>query len=361
MSEIYDVIVIGAGQSGLAAGYHLKKKKGHHYAILEANSEPTGSWPQYYDSLRLFSPASYSSLPEMLFPLKADKYPTREEVISYLKQYAEHNRFPIHFNVRVERVERNEIFYVHTTGGGIYRTKNIVCATGSFNQPFIPVLKGRSDFKGKIIHSSEYRNPDSFHNQRVIVVGRGNSAVQIGAEISEVASSTSLAVLYPVQLVPQRFLGKDVHFWLKIIGYDSFPFWRFGVTVGSPSGAIDMGGFKNKLRNGQLEQKGMFKSIYSEGVIWSDRTKEKIDSIIFATGYKPIIPYLHGVEGALDHRGYAVQKGGVSSTVPGLYYLGLSGQRSFASATIRGVGSDAKYVVKHLIRTNKRGGLFLRS
>lgn len=356
MSEIYDVIVIGAGQAGLAAGYHLKKK-GLRYVILEANSEPTGSWTQYYDSLRLFSPASYSSLPGMPFPLKADIYPTREEVISYLKQYAEHNRFPIQFNVRVERVERNKIFNVHTSGGEIYSTMNIVCATGSFNQPYIPELEGRSDFKGKIIHSSEYRNPESFHNQRVVVVGRGNSAVQIGAEISEKASSTSLAVIHPVQLVPQRFLGKDVHFWLKIIGYDSFPFWRFGVTAGSPRGAIDMSGFKKKLQSGQLKQKEMFIKIYSEGVIWPDETKEKIDSIIFATGYKPLIPYLHGVEGALDNRGFAIQKGGVSSTVPGLYYLGLSGQRTFASATIRGVGSDAKYVVKHLIRKNKRSGL----
>ncbi|OMF22582.1 monooxygenase [Paenibacillus sp. FSL H8-0548] len=352
MNEVYDVIVIGAGQAGLAAGYHLKKN-GLHYAILEANPEPTGSWPQYYDNLRLFSPASYSSLPGMPFPLKADIYPTRDEVISYLKMYAKHNSFPIHFNVRVDRVKKNEFFYLHTTEGEVYRTKNIICATGSFNQPFVPKLEGGEDFKGTIIHSSQYRKPDAYRNQRVIVVGRGNSAVQIGAEISEGASLTTLAVLQPVQLVPQRFLGKDVHFWMKIIGYDAFPFWRFGVTVGSPGGAIDVGGFKNKLREGQLQQKGMFRKFYSEGVIWSDGTKEKVDSIIFATGFKPIIPYLQGVEGALDDRGYAVQKGGLSSTVPGLYYLGLSGQRSFASATIRGVGSDAKYVVKHL----KEGGL----
>ncbi|MDQ8737171.1 NAD(P)/FAD-dependent oxidoreductase [Paenibacillus sp. LHD-38] len=311
MSELYDVIVIGAGQAGLAAGYHLKKN-GFHYVVLESNTEPAGSWPQYYDNLRLFSPASYSSLPGMPFPLKADIYPTRDEVIFYLKMYAKHNNFPIHFNVRVDRVEKNELFYLHTTDGEVYRTKNIICATGSFNQPFVPKLEGGEDFKGTIIHSSQYRKPDAFRKQRVIVVGRGNSAVQIGAEISERASVTTLAVLQPVQLVPQRLLGKDVHFWMKIIGYDAFPFWRFGVTVGSPGGAIDVGGFKNKLRDG-----------------------------------------LHGVEGALDDRGYAVQKGGLSSTVPGLYYLGLSGQRSFASATIRGVGSDAKYVVKHL----KRRGL----
>lgn len=353
MSEIYDVIVIGAGQAGLAAGYHLKRN-GLHYVILEANAEPTGSWPKYYENLSLFSPANYSSLPGMPFPIKGDIYPTRDEVISYLKIYAKHYNFPIQFNVRIDRVKKNELFYVHTTDGQLYRSQNIICATGSFNQPFIPELEGRNDFKGRIIHSSEYRNPDSYHNQRVIVVGRGNSAVQIGAEISEVASYTSLAVLHPVQLVPQRFLGRDIHFWMKIIGYDSFPFWCFGLTVGSPSAAIDIDSYKNKLESGQLKQKDMFKKIYSEGIIWPDGTKEAIDCIIFATGYQPIFPYLQGVEGALDNRGYAVQRGGVSSKVTGLYYLGLSGQRSFASATIRGVGSDAKYVVKHLQRTIRR-------
>lgn len=349
MSEIYDVIVIGAGQAGLAAGYYLKNE-GLDYVILEANSEPTGSWMQYYDSLKLFSPASYSSLPGLPFPLKADKYPTREEVVSYLKRYAEHNQFNVQFNTQVERVVKNELFYVYTASGEIYKTKTIVCATGTFNQPFIPVLEGRNDFKGKIIHSSEYRNPDPFHNQKVIIVGRGNSAIQIGAEISKLAAVASLAVLQPVQLIPQRVLGRDVHFWLKIIGYDSFPFWRLGISAGSPGSAIDTNGYKNMLKTGQLKQRDMFKKIYDEGVIWPDGTKEAIDSIIFATGYKPIIPYLREVEGALDHRGYAVQKGGVSSTVHGLYYLGLSGQRSFASATLRGVGSDAKYVVNHLKR-----------
>jgi putative flavoprotein involved in K+ transport len=352
MNEIYDVIVIGSGQAGLAAGYYLKKK-GLHFVILEANAEATGSWPLYYDNLRLFSPASYSSLPGMPFPSKADRYPTREEVISYLKQYAAYHRFPTHFNVRVERVEKADLFFVHTADGQVFKTKNLICATGSFNQPFIPILEGGEAFKGDLLHSSTYRNPAVYQDKKVVVVGRGNSAVQIGAEISEVASKTYLAVLQPVQLMPQRFLGKDLHFWLKVIGYDRFPFWRLGVNVGSPSGAIDVGNFKKILREGQLQQKAMFKSMFTEGVIWPDGTKEKVDSIVFATGFKPIIPYLSGIEGALDDRGYAIQKAGVSSSVPGLYYLGLSGQRSFASATIRGVGSDAKYVVKHL----KRNGL----
>lgn len=352
MNEIYDVIIIGSGQAGLAAGYYVKKK-GLHFVILEANAEATGSWPQYYDNLRLFSPAHYSSLPGMPFPSKAETYPSRDEVISYLKQYAAFYRFPTHFNVRVERVEKADLFYVHTADGQIYRTKNLINATGSFNQPFIPSLEGGELFEGERIHSSTYRNAESYRDKRVVVVGRGNSAVQIGAEISEVASVTSLAVLQPIQLVPQRFLGRDLHFWLKVIGYDRFPFWRFGLAVGNPIGAIDVGGFKTMLNNGQLQQKDMFKRMYAEGVIWPDGTEEKVDSIIFATGFKPIQPYLSGVDGALDDRGYAVQKGGVSSTVQGLYYLGLSGQRSFASATIRGVGSDAKYVVNHL----KKNGL----
>lgn len=289
----------------------------------------------------------------MPLPLNSDEYPTRDEVISYLKRYASSNNFPIHVNVRVDSVEKSDCFYVHTSDGEVYRSHNIICATGSFNKPFIPKIDGNSNFNGTIIHSSHYRNSASFHNQRVIVVGRGNSAMQIGVEISEVASSTTLATLQPVQIIPQRFLGRDIHFWLTIIGYDSFPFWRLGLTVGSPRGAIDMGSFKNKLMSGQLKQKRMFTKIYDDGVIWSDGMKEKIDSIIFATGFQPIFPFLFKVEGALDDRGYAIQRGGASNTVSGLFYLGLSGQRTFSSATIRGVGSDAKYIVKQLKQNKK--------
>jgi putative flavoprotein involved in K+ transport len=92
--EVLDVLVVGGGQAGLAAGFHLRRS-GLAFAILEAGPEAVGSWPAYYDSLTLFSPARYSALSGLPFPGDPDHYPTRDEVIAYLRAYARHFTLPI--------------------------------------------------------------------------------------------------------------------------------------------------------------------------------------------------------------------------------------------------------------------------
>jgi hypothetical protein len=91
----------------------------------------------------------------------------------------------------------------------------------------------------------------------------------------------------------------------------------------------------------------MFRSFSEEGVVWSDGHREGVDSVIFATGYRPYLPYLAGLD-TLDEAGHVLQRDGVSTSVPGLYYIGLAGQRNYASAILRGVAVDSKYVVAHL-------------
>jgi putative flavoprotein involved in K+ transport len=192
---------------------------------LDASNE-VGSWPRYYDSLKLFSPARFSSMPGMKFPGDENGYPKRDEVIRYLQDYRAKFHLPVRTNQRVASVERNgEGFTVRTMVGDTFRGRTIINATGSFHNPYTPVLPGQEVFQGRTLHSSEYRNPEPFRNQRVVVVGRGNSAVQIGVELAEV-SKTSLAVLRPVQFVQQKGWGQDVHFWVRLIGFDTFPFCR---------------------------------------------------------------------------------------------------------------------------------------
>jgi putative flavoprotein involved in K+ transport len=352
MTIVLDAIVIGGGQAGLASGFHLQRK-GLNFVILQASDQATGSWPRYYDSLKLFSPARFSSLPGLKIKGDANRYLRKEEVIRYLQEYKEKFQLPVKINQRVESVEKSDdVFTIQTTSGDMYHTRTIINATGSFHNPYTPVIKGRELFKGDIIHSSEYRNPDRFRNKRMVVVGRGNSAVQIGVELAEV-SHTSLAVLRPVQFVRQRALGLDLHVWIKVIGFDTFPFWRFGKKAPSPGSVIDLGLYQERLKEGKPDQRPMFTSFYADGVIWGDGTKESVDAVIFATGYRPNLTYLERI-GALDSEGGPLQVAGVSSSVPGLYYVGLEGQRSFASATLRGVGPDAKFVVRKLLRHLKR-------
>jgi len=348
MNTIYDVIVIGAGQSGLAAGYYLKKA-GLQFLVLESGREATGSWPYYYDSLRLFSPAKYSSLPGYAFPGDKKRYPSRDEVVDYLKTYAEKMQLPIKHHMKVVRIHKQEqAFHIETSSGEKYYSKNVIAATGSFQRPYMPVIDGHQDYQGHILHSSTYKNPDSFKGKSVIVVGRGNSAIQIGVELAPLAKTT-LATLRPVQFMPQTVLGRDLHFWLSVTGLDGFPFWRFGVRAGTSTSVIDTGKYKEMISNGLPQQREMFMSFTSTGVVWADGQMEDVDAVIFSTGYRDHVPYLKDL-GALDARHTPLHRAGVSTSMSGLYYLGLTGQRSFASATIRGTGRDAKIIINKIVR-----------
>jgi len=347
MNGIFDSIVVGGGQAGLASGYHLQKKE-LQFLILEASEHTAGSWPYYYDSLKLFSPARFSSLPGMKFPGHPDDYPTKNEVIDYLQNYAENFQLPVMTNQRVQSVEREgEIFKIRTVSGATFQTRTVINATGSFHSPFIPVIKDQEIFKGHVIHSSMYRSPKHYIDQRVVVVGRRNSAVQIALELADI-SRISLAVRKPVHLIKQKVWGKDLHFWLKVLGIDTFPFWRFRKMTPSSDGVIDLGDYKARLARGNPDQQPMFTSFYTDGVVWPDGKREPVDTVIFATGYRSNLAYLNPI-GALDSEGKPLQVAGISTEIQGVYYVGLEGQSSFSSATLRGVGSDAKFIVRNLI------------
>lgn len=219
--ETYDALVIGGGQAGLATGYHLQRT-GLRFVILEAGNEATGSWTRYYDSLKLFSPARYSSLPGLPFAGDPERYPARDEVVDYLRRYARHFHLPIVTNTRVERVERHDsIFHVLTNHDQTLTARSLIAATGAFSRPHIPQFEGQDAYAGQILHSSAYINPLPFKDQRVLVIGAGNSAVQIAAELARFAQVT-LTSREPVRFRRQRILGRDIHFWIRITGYDTW-------------------------------------------------------------------------------------------------------------------------------------------
>ena len=340
---VYDAIVIGAGQAGLVAGYHLQQA-GLRFMILEAGEQPGGSWPQFYDSLSLNSTARYSSLPGLPFPGQLDRYPRRDEVVAYLRSYAAHFALPIVTGAAVAKIERSGRFFRVTTGDkGYFKAYTIVAATGFFGQPHLPNLPDQAQFRGQIMHSAHYRRPESFRQQRVLVVGGANGAVQIGIELAQVARVT-LATRRPLRYLPQRVLGRDIHFWLKLSGLDRTQ-WLDEKSMP----IFDTGTYRTAISAGLPDRQPMFERFTPDGVIWSDGRYEKVDTVIFATGYRAKLPYLADL-GALDETGRAQQHRGASTTVPGLYYVGLPRQRTVASATLRGVGVDAKIVVNHLQR-----------
>lgn len=185
----YDVLVIGGGQAGLAAGYYLRRA-GREFLILDAEQRPGGAWQHYWYSMRLFSPAGYSSLPGWPMP-GWDGYPPASHVVDYLTEYERRYRLPVRRPVLVTDVVRRSVddgpgYHVSTTAG-ILTARVVINATGSWRQPFLPAIRGMDSFRGEQFHTVEYRDPREFAGQRVAVVGGGNSAAQIIADLADVA------------------------------------------------------------------------------------------------------------------------------------------------------------------------------
>jgi putative flavoprotein involved in K+ transport len=346
MTSVTDVVVIGAGQSGLAAARALQAH-GISPVVLEAGPDVAGSWPRYYDSLALFSPARYSGMPGLAFPGDPDHYPHRDEVVAYLRRYAASLGTDIRTSSPVSAVEAHDRagFVVRTATGQSFRAAGVVAATGSFGHPYLPVLPGQDRFTGRLLHVAGYRSPHQHAAERVIVVGGGNSAVQVGYELAQVATVT-LATRHPLTFHPQCRDGQDLHYWLVASGFDLLPPKWLSRYLGD-HWVVDTGKYRHALETGLMDHRPMFTGFDTDRVIWPDGTREQVDTVVFATGYRPDLDYLCPL-GALDNAGMPLHSGGISATHPGLVYLGLEFQRSFSSNTLRGVHRDAEHVITPL-------------
>ncbi|MFF8013928.1 NAD(P)-binding domain-containing protein [Streptomyces sp. NPDC007929] len=352
--EHADVVVIGGGQSGLATG-HALLRRGIRPVVLEASEQAAGSWPHYYDSLTLFSPASYSSLPGMPFPgADPNGYPHRDDVIAYLTAYAAGLDTDIRTGCRVTGVHgTGSGFEVELADGGRLATRAVVAASGTFGRPHRPTLPGVDGFTGPVLHAADYRSPAPFAGKRVVVIGAGNSAVQIAAELAQVARVT-LASRSPVKLARQRMLGRDLHFWLSRTGLDAAPLGRF-VRTPPTQLVIDDGRYRAALAKGAPDRRELFTGVDGAKVAWVDGTREEVDTILLATGYRPDLPYLAELDGALDSAGHPRQLDGISVTHQGLVFVGFEWQRSLSSNSLRGVGRDAARVARRLAAHIARG------
>ncbi len=351
----YDTIVIGAGQAGLAASYFLQRHR-LHFILLDKNAHAGGSWLHYWDSLRLFSPARYSRLPGLRQPGDQSRLPARQEMIDYLQGYVAHFDLPLLTGAAVQRVERADgHLRVWLAGRSAPLTaRTVIVAGGAFNRPYTPSLPGMDDFGGRMLHSYDYREPSPFAGQRVVVVGANNSAVQIGAELARVAR-VSLAVRRPIRWMPRRALGLDIFHFFHTTGLDMLPLGLL-LPLKDTNRVIDDGTYRRAIAAGQPDTRPMFTGLYADGVIWPDGTREAVDTVLFATGYRPDnIPFLAGTGALCPHDHTPLERGGVSKTVPGLYFVGRFGQLTLASASVRGAGLDARYVTWRLRRWLRRG------
>lgn len=339
-----DLIVIGAGQAGLAAA-HAAERAGREAIVLDSSDRLGGSWPRYYDSLRLFSPARFSALPWRAFPGDPERYPSRDEVVEYLSACAADLAADIRLGQKIVSVAREPggEFRVRGEDGSELRARGLIAASGSFGSPHRPSLPGLGSFAGQVLHASEYRSRASVRGERVVVVGGGNSAVQIAVELARSARVT-LVTRSRLRWAAQRPLGRDLHWWLIRTGLDTA---RVGGWLGIAQPVVDDGAYRAAIAVGRPDHRPLFDRLDGSEVVWDGGEREAVDAVVLATGYRPHLPYLAGTT-ALDGDGTPIHSSGVSDTVPGLGFVGLEHQRSISSATIRGVARDADRVVGKL-------------
>lgn len=337
-----DVVVIGGGQAGLAAGWHLFRGK-FDFVILDDGVAAGGAWRHGWDSLTLFSPAGYSSLPGWPMPQPDHAgFPTRDDVIAYLTAYEARYDLPVERPVKVSTVSRApDGSWLVTTDRGDWLAKTVIAASGTWSSPYIPDVPGRANFGGVQMHSARYHNPDAFEGKRVLVVGGGNSGAQIHAELSQTAASTW------VTLTPPVFLPDDVDG--RVLFDRASAIHRGEHIEGPPIGfanIVMVPPVRAARERGALTTVRMFEQMTASGVSWSDGTTTPIDAIIWCTGFRPSLGYLHdlgvvGVDGkvAVTAHSQAVQE-------LRLWLLGLGDWTGFASATLIGCGRMARDIVR---------------
>jgi putative flavoprotein involved in K+ transport len=339
-----DVVVIGAGQAGLALGYFLAQQ-GRRFAILDAATEPAAGWRTRWDSLRLFTPVRFNSLPGLPFPGDPDSYPGRDDVAAYLRDYARHFELPVELGSRVRSVRARERGFTLELDDRTCEADQVVVATGPFQVPFVPALSERLDAAVVQLHSSEYRAPDQLPDGAALVVGGGNTGFQIAEELAG-SRKVHLSIGSRQMPLPQRILGRDLFRYLDATGL-----MRKTVTSRVGRRMKDretlIGTSPRAARKRGIELRARASDAAASTVRFADGTALAVDAVVWATGFR------------LDHSfvelpvfgdsGEVVHERGVTD-VPGLYFLGLPWQHTRGSALLGWVKDDAEHIAHQIER-----------
>ena len=345
--ERFDTIVVGGGQAGLSAGWHLQERDVD-FVIVDAQRRLGDVWRNRWDSLRLFTPAKYSGLPGMPFPATPGHFPDKDEVADYLERYAERFDLPVRSGTLAESLAHDGDRWVLRTSRGTLEANNVIVATGPFQRPKIPALAAQLDAGIDQRHSSAYCSPFDLPDGPVLVVGAGNSGAQITLDLAR-HREVWLAGRDTGHL-PRRLLGRDLFDWLWPLMQRFTLDTRLGqrmrdrargggdALIGIPEKTIVEAGVK---RVGRIEGE-------QRGWPVADGVPIRPRAIVWCTGFVSDYSWIDAP--VFDERGVPRHARGVVAEAPGLYFLGLRFQHRMTSSLVGGVGHDAAYVAGEIAR-----------
>ncbi|GMJ07229.1 YUCCA4 [Hibiscus trionum] len=361
--RVHGPIIVGAGPSGLATSACLTQQ-GVPSLILEKTDCVASLWQnRTYDRLKLHLPKHLCELPLLGFPRDFPKYPTKLQFVSYLESYASHFLIQPRFNQAVRRAEydRGFGFWRVQTQDSEYVSRWLIVATGENAEPVIPDIPGINIFDGSVLHTSSYESGFEFRNQRVLVVGCGNSGMEVSLDLCRYNAIPHMVVRNTVHVLPREMFGFSTFgiamtllkwFPLKLV--DKFlllvsnsilgntdriglkrpktgPIELKNITGKSP--VLDVGAL-SLIKSGKIKVMEGVKEITRNGAKFVDGQEKEIDSIILATGYKSNVPtWLKGCE--------SFNKNGMPKTPfpngwkadEGLYTVGFTGRGLLGTAS----------------------------
>lgn len=310
--ELANIIIVGAGPAGLAVAGRLSYQGIQDYTILEASERVGNAWHNHYDRLHLHTVKQWSHLPHMPFPDEYPLYVKRTQVADYLSNYANHFNIKPRFGCNVNRISKSNGVWLVETNQGDYEAKHVVIASGINKTPHRPGWPGQDEFKGSIIHSIEYKNPEPYKDKKVLIIGMGNTGAELAYDLAEHDIETYLSVRGEISLVPRDLNGQPVQVTAKLL--DKLPFgigdWigsqirkmyfgnmeKYGLTISKvhpvvqlretgKTPVIDIGTIV-AIKEGKIKVMPNVRVLNSKSVVFENGKEVEIDDIILATGYR---------------------------------------------------------------------------
>ena len=349
--ERTDTLVIGGGQAGLAVGYHLSRA-GVPFLIVDANQRTGDAWRHRWDSLRLFTPNRFNSLPGLQIPGKDWGFPTKDELAEYLESYASHFELPIRRGVKVEHLTREDGAFLATSGDLEFHAKRVVVAMATYQEPVVPEFADGLDSGIVQFHIADYKNPGQLQDGDVLVVGLGNSGAEISMDLvrdHHVMLSGEPSAVQPFR--PERLSGRIL---MPFVGRVIL---NRVLTTSNPLGRKVQAKMLHKaapllrvkpkdLVAAGVERVGRVTGVTDGYPTLNDGSVLDVPNVIWCTGFDPGFSWIDLP--VFDDDGRVMHQRGVVGAVPGFYFVGLKFLYSFLSDTLFAAGRDAGYVVDHI-------------